>query len=38
VVLDLGTERVRLTEEFCVDLDRVVPEIRMAFGHSAIAL
>ena len=38
VVLDLGTERVRLTDEFCVDLDRVVPEIRMAFGHSAIAL
>ncbi len=38
VVLDLGTERVRLTEDFCVDLDRVVPEIRMAFGHSAIAL
>jgi DNA polymerase III subunit alpha len=38
VVLDLGTERVRLTDEFCVDLDRVVPEIRMAFGHGAIAL
>jgi DNA polymerase-3 subunit alpha len=38
VVLDLGSERVRLTDDFCVDLDRVVPEIRMAFGHSAIAL
>ena len=38
VVLDLGTERVRLTDEFRVDLDRVVPEIRMAFGHGAIAL
>ena len=38
VVLDLGTERIRLTDDFCVDLDRVVPEIRMAFGHGAIAL
>jgi DNA polymerase-3 subunit alpha len=38
VVLDLGAERVRLTDDFCVDLDRVVPEIRMAFGHGAIAL
>ncbi len=38
VVLDLGSERVRLTDDFCVDLDRVVPEIRMAFGHGAIAL
>jgi DNA polymerase-3 subunit alpha len=38
VVLDLGTQRVRLTDEFCVDLGRVVPEIRMAFGHNAIAL
>jgi hypothetical protein len=38
VVLDLGTERVRLADDFCVDLERVVPEIRMAFGHSAIAL
>ena len=38
VVLDLGTERIRLTDDFRVDLDRVVPEIRMAFGHGAIAL
>jgi DNA polymerase-3 subunit alpha len=38
VVLDLGAERIRLTDEFRVDLDRVVPEIRMAFGHGAIDL
>ena len=38
VVLDLGTERLRLTDDFRVDLDRVVPEIRMAFGHGAIDL
>jgi DNA polymerase-3 subunit alpha len=38
VVLDLGTERIRLTDDFCVDLERVVPEIRMAFGHGAIDL
>ena len=38
VVLDLGTERIRLTDQFRVDLARVVPEIRMAFGHAAIDL
>jgi len=38
VVLDLGTERIRLTDAFRVDLARVVPEIRMAFGHGAIDL
>jgi DNA polymerase-3 subunit alpha len=38
VVLDLGSERIRLADEFCVDLDRVVPELRMAFGHGAIDL
>jgi DNA polymerase-3 subunit alpha len=38
VVLDLGTERIRLADAFRVDLDRVVPEIRMAFGHDAIEL
>jgi DNA polymerase-3 subunit alpha len=37
-VLDLGTERIRLADAFRVDLDRVVPEIRMAFGHDAIEL
>ncbi len=36
VVLDLGAERIRLTDEFRVDMDRVVPEIRMAFGHEAV--
>jgi len=38
VVLDLGSEKVRLTDEFRVDVDRVVPEIRMSFGHDAIVL
>jgi DNA polymerase-3 subunit alpha len=38
VVLDLGTERIRLADEFRVDMARVVPEIRMAFGHDAIDL
>ena len=36
VVLDLGDERIRLTDDYRVDIDRVVPEIRMAFGHDAI--
>jgi DNA polymerase-3 subunit alpha len=38
VVLDLGPERVRLTDEFRVDMERVIPEIRMGFGHDAIEL
>ena len=38
MVLDLGSEKVRLTDEFRVDVDRVVPEIRMSFGHDAIVL
>ena len=38
VVLDLGPERVRLTDEFRVDMARVIPEIRMGFGHEAIEL
>jgi DNA polymerase-3 subunit alpha len=38
VVLDLGRERVRLTDDFRVDMDRVIPEIRMVFGHDAIDL
>jgi len=36
VVLDLGDERYRLADDYRVDMDRVVPEIRMAFGHGAI--
>ena len=37
VVLDLGSGKVlRLTDEYRVDVDRVVPEIRMAFGHDAV--
>jgi DNA polymerase-3 subunit alpha len=27
---------LRLADEFCVNVDRVVPELRVAFGHSAI--
>jgi DNA polymerase-3 subunit alpha len=38
VVLDLGVERIRLADDYRVDMDRVVPEIRMAFGHDAIEL
>ena len=37
-MLDLGSEKVRLTDEFRVDIDRVVPELRMAFGHDAVVL
>ena len=38
VVLDVGREKMRLADEFRVDVDRVVPEIRMSFGHDAIVL
>jgi DNA polymerase III subunit alpha len=31
-----NVQRLRLGDEFCVDLDRVVPELRVAFGHDAI--
>ena len=29
---------LRLADEFCVDLDRVVGELRVAFGHDAVML
>ena len=36
VTLDLGTQVLRLSDEFRVDLDRAVGELRMAFGHDAV--
>jgi DNA polymerase-3 subunit alpha len=38
VVLDLGANRVRLPDDYRVDLTRVVGELRVAFGHDAVAL
>ncbi len=39
VILDLGqTRRIRLSDEYRVDLDRAVGELRMAFGHEAVLL
>ena len=39
VFLHIGQGKVlRLADEFCVDLDRVVPELRMALGHDAVVL
>jgi DNA polymerase-3 subunit alpha len=38
VTLDLGTQVLRLSDEFRVDLDRAVGELRMAFGHDAVSL
>jgi DNA polymerase III subunit alpha len=38
VVLDLGANRVRLPDEYRVDLTRVVGELRVAFGHDAVDL
>jgi hypothetical protein len=29
---------MRLADDFCVDLDRVVGELRMALGHDAVML
>ena len=29
---------LRLSDEFCVDLDRVVGELRMLLGHDAVVL
>ncbi len=38
VFLHIGQGKVlRLSDEFCVDLDRVVSELRMAFGHEAVS-
>ena len=38
VTLDLGTQVLRLSDEFRVELDLVVGELRMAFGHDAVVL
>jgi len=38
VVLDLGANRLRLPDDYRVDLTRVVGELRVAFGHDAVAL
>ena len=39
VYLHLGQGKVlRLSDEFCVDLDRVVGELRRTFGHDAVRL
>jgi DNA polymerase-3 subunit alpha len=39
VLLELGREQVvRLSDEFRVDVDRAVGELRVAFGHDAVVL
>ena len=39
VMVDIGQREVlKLSDEFRVDLDRVVGELRMAFGHDAVLL
>ncbi|MGD9998833.1 MAG: DNA polymerase III subunit alpha [Ilumatobacteraceae bacterium] len=39
VLLHIGQGKIlRLADEFCVDLDRVVPELRVALGHDAVML
>ncbi|MEZ5250375.1 MAG: hypothetical protein R2713_14540 [Ilumatobacteraceae bacterium] len=39
VYLHIGQGKIlRLADEFCVDLDRVVPELRVALGHDAVML
>ena len=39
VFLHIGQGKVlRLADDFCVDLDRVVPELRVALGHDAVML
>jgi DNA polymerase III subunit alpha len=38
VLLDLGTRVLRLADDFRVDVDRSVGELRMAFGHDAVLL
>ena len=39
VMVDIGHHKVlKLSDEFRVDLDRVVGELRMAFGHDAVLL
>jgi DNA-directed DNA polymerase III PolC len=38
VTVDLGDRQLRLPDEFCVDVDRAVGELRIAFGHDAVVL
>jgi len=39
VFLHIGQGKVlRLADDYCVDLPRVVGELRVAFGHDAVAL
>ena len=39
VYLHIGQGKIlRLADEFCVDLDRAVPELRVALGHDAVML
>ncbi|MFV0309289.1 MAG: OB-fold nucleic acid binding domain-containing protein, partial [Desertimonas sp.] len=38
VTLDLGAQVLRLADDFRVDVDRAVGELRIAFGHDAVAL
>ena len=39
VQVDIGGGKIlRLADEFRVDLDRAVGELRMAFGHDAVML
>jgi DNA polymerase-3 subunit alpha len=38
-MIDIGMGKVvKLADEFRVDLDRAVGELRMAFGHDAVLL
>ena len=38
VLLDIGGQVLRLADDFHVDVDRAVGELRMAFGHDAVVL
>jgi DNA polymerase-3 subunit alpha len=38
VTVELGGQSVRLPDEYCVDVDRAVGELRVAFGHDAVVL
>jgi DNA polymerase-3 subunit alpha len=38
VLLDLGSQVLRLADDFRVDVDHSVGELRMAFGHDAVLL
>jgi DNA polymerase-3 subunit alpha len=39
VYLHIGQGKIlRLADDFCVDLDRAVPELRVALGHDAVML